>query len=69
MTYTHNGKEYTLDQLCEEQIVKAIRLYTLLSAQPAYYADTEATEGFPITEEQAVYLSEKYFADTGIEVV
>lgn len=69
MAYRHNGKTYnSLDDLCEAGVIVAIRLYTLLSEEPAYFADTDDAQGWQINQEQAVYLAGKYF-NNDIETV
>lgn len=70
--YEHEGKQYTLDQLCDLGIVIAIRMYTRIytsgqQGEPAYYADSDDLAGWEIPENTAIYLAGKYFDK--IEVV
>lgn len=59
--YEHEGKKYTLDQLCEEGIIIAIRGY-MIDEELRWYADTSSPDGpgWPISDDEAVYLAARY---------
>lgn len=58
--YEHNGKRYTLDDLCKDKIVIVIRRTTLLSGDTVYFADINELEGWQIPAIEARRVVELY---------
>jgi hypothetical protein len=58
--YEHDGKRYTLDGLCKEKIVIAIRRVTSITGDALWFADINDLEGWQISESDAQRLAALY---------